>query len=181
MLLMFEKGILGGITQAVHQFAKAKNKCMGSLHNPNVLSSFLQYLDANNLYGGAMSRDLPTHGFKWITQTERVTPSFIKRLVQKNKHGYLLEVDVDYPKELHDLHNELPFMTEKMTIHKVEKLVPNLRNKRHYVIRIAALNQAIEHGLILKKVHRVIQFEQSPWLKPYIDFNTELRKRAQNV
>ena len=100
--------------------------------------------------------------------------------MKKDKRGYILEVDVDYPKELHKLHNELPFLPEKMKISKVEKLVPNLKNKRKYVIHIRALDQALKHGLVLKKVHQVIQFEQSAWLKPYIDFNTRLRTAASN-
>ena len=183
MLLMFEKGIRGGITQAVHRYAKANNKYMGGKYNPDVESTFLQYLDANNLYGGAMRQRLPTHDFKWVEDVGKFTPEFIKKLVQKENqnHGYLLEVDVDYPSELHDLHNELPFMPERKTIGKVEKLVPNLRNKKSYVIHTAALNQALKHGLILKKVHRVIEFKQSAWLKSYIDFNTELRKQASEA
>ena len=75
-----------------------------------------------------------------------------------------------YPKELH----------EKMKINKVEKLVPNLNDKKKYIIHIRALNQALKHGLILGKVHRVTEFEQSEWLKPYIDFNTQLRTKAKN-
>ena len=89
-------------------------------------------------------------------------------------------VDVKYPKKLHDLHNELPFMCEKMKINKVKKLVPNLYNKKNYVIHIRTLDQALKHGLILEKVHHVIEFDQSAWLKPYINFNTELRKKAKN-
>ena len=180
MLLMFEKGIRGGITQAVCRYAKANNKYMGDHHNKNEESTFLQYLDANNLYGWAMSQELPTHGFRWVKNVEAFTPKKIAKLTLKNEKGYLLEVDVDYPKELHDKHDELPFMPEKLKIHKVEKLVPNLHNKKKYVMHIRALNQALKHGLILKKVHRVIQFEQSAWLKPYIDFNTRLRAAAKN-
>ena len=153
------------------------NKYMG---NPKEKSSFLQYLDANNLYGWAMSQLLPTGGFKWVNDLSRFTPEEIGRLAKHGTKGYLLEVDVKYPKELHDLHNALPFMCEKMKINKVEKLVPNLYDKKKYVIHIRALDQALRHGLILKEVHRVIKFNQSAWLKPYIDFKTELRKRAKN-
>ena len=92
----------------------------------------------------------------------------------------MLEVDVKYPKELHDLHNDLPFMCEKMKINKVEKLVPNLYDKNKYVIHIRALDQALKHGLVLEKVHRVIELNQSGWLKSYIDFNTKLRTQAKN-
>ena len=109
----------------------------------------------------------------------KFTPDEIGRLAKHGSKGYLLEVDVKYPKELHDLHNDLPFMCEKLKINKVEKLVPNLYGKKKYVIHIRALGQTLKHGLILKKVHRMIEFNQSAWLKPYIDFNTELRKRAK--
>ena len=106
-----------------------------------------------------------------------MTPDEIAKLENK---GYLLEVDVKYPKELHDSHNELLFMCEKMKINRVEKLVPNLYDKKKYVIHIRALVQALKHGLILEKVHRVVEFNQSAWLKPYIDFNTELKTKAKN-
>ena len=101
-------------------------------------------------------------------------------LLSINNKGYLLEVDVSYPKELHDQHNDLPFMCEKMKINKVEKLVPDLHDKKKYVIHIKTLDQALKHGLILEKVHHVIEFNQSGWLAPYINFNTELRKKANN-
>ena len=174
MLLMFECGIQGGITQAVHRYTKANNKYMGEKFNPDENTSFLQYLDANNLYGWAMNQPLPTGGFKWVND---LTPNQIAKLENK---GYLLEVDVKYPKELHDSHNELPFMCKKMKINRVEKLVPNLYDKKKYVIHIRALVQALKHRLILEKVHRIIEFNQSTWLKPYIDFNMELRTKAKN-
>ena len=126
MLLMFEKGIRGGITQAVHRYTKANNKYMG---DPKGKSIFLQYLDANNLYGWAMSQLLPTGGFKWVNDLSRFTPEEIGRLAKHGSKGYLLEVDFKYPKELHDLHNDLPIMCEKLKINKVEKLVPNLYDK----------------------------------------------------
>ena len=111
------------------------------LYNPSEESSYLQYLDANNLYGWAMSQELPTHDFKWreMTTLEKFTPKSIAKLVKKNKHGYLLEVDVDYPSHLHKNHNDLPFLPQRMTIRKVEKLVPNLRDKRKIVVQIRAL------------------------------------------
>ena len=120
---------------------------------------------------------LPTGGFKWV---DNVSPKEIGRLAKHGSKGYLLEVDVKYPKELYDMHNDLPFICEKMKINKVEKLVPNLYDKKKYVIRIRALDQALKHGLILEKVHHVIEFNQSAWLKPYIDFNTKLRTQAKN-
>ena len=127
-----------------------------------------------------MSQLLPTVGFKWVNDLSRFTPEEIGRLAKHGSKSYLLEVDVKYPKELHYLHNDPLFMCEKMKINKVEELVPNLYNKKKYVIHIRALNQALKHGLILEKVHQVTEFNQSAWLKPYINFNTELRKKAKN-
>ena len=204
MLLMFERGIRGGITQAVHRYSSANNKYMmgpvglgsrinpmGDLYNPNKESSYLQYLNANNLYGWAMSQPLPTSKFKWVdirpkgpfgsrAAVQPIKPSQIHALTTSKIKGYLLEVDIRYPIELHDSHNNLPFMCEKMKINKVEKLVPNLRDKKNYVIHIRALDQALRHGLVLECIHRVIEFNQSDWMKPYIDFNTQLRTLATN-
>ena len=176
MLLMFKHGIRESITQAVHRYAKMNNIYMGEKFNPKEKSSYLQYLDANNLYGWAMSQLLPTGRFRWVN----VNPNDISRLANHKDKGYLLEVDVKYPKELHDLHNDLPFMCEKMKINKVEKLVPNLYNKKNYVIHIRASDQALKHGLIFEKDHWAIEFNQSAWLKPYIDFNTKLTTQAKN-
>ena len=157
---------------------------MGEKYNPKEESSYLQYLDANNLYGWAMTQNLPVGGFKWIEKPEIFNSSeMISRLAEqseKDKKGYILEVDVEYPKELHDEHNDFPFMCEKKEINKVKMLVPNLSEKKKYVVHIRALDQALKHGLILEKVHRVIKFDQETWLKPYIDFNTNLRAKSKN-
>ena len=173
---MFERGIRGGITQAVHKYASANNGYMGDKFNPKEDTTYLQYLDANNLYGWAMSQPLPTGGFKWVD----VNHNEISELATRTDKGYLLEVDVSYPKELHNPHNDLPFMCERMEINGVEKLVPNLKDKKNYVIHIQALNQVLQHGLRLDRIHRAIEFDQSPWLKTYIDFNTQLRTAATN-
>ena len=113
---------------------------MGEKFYPKEGSSFLQYLDSNNLYCWAMIQKVPTGGFKWVNDVSRFTPDEIDRLAKCGSKGYLLEVDVKYPKELHDLHNGLPLMCEKMKINKVEKLVPNLYDKKNYVIHIRALD-----------------------------------------
>ena len=136
MLLMFERGIRGGITQAVHRYASANNKYMEDLYNPNKESSYFQYLDANNLYGWAMSQPLPTSKFKWV----EIDPDQISALAASKTKGYLLEVDVKYPIDLHNSHNDLPFMCDKMKMNKVKKLVPNLKDKKKYVIHIRALD-----------------------------------------
>ena len=173
---MFEQEIRGGITQAVRKYESANNKYMGDRFNPNEDTTYLQYLDANNLYGWAMSQPLPTGGFKWVD----VNHNEISDLATRTDKCYLLEVDFSYPKELHNQHNDLPFMCERMEINGVEKLVPNLRDKKNYVIHIQALNQALQHGLRLDRIHRAIEFDQSPWLKTYIDFNTRPRTAATN-
>ena len=105
---------------------------------------------------------------------------FIKNYDEDSDKGYIIEVDVKYLKHLNDLHSDLPFLPERMKIGKCKKLVCNLYDKKNYVVHIRSLKQALNHGLILKKVHRVIQFHQEAWLKPYIDMNTELRKQAKN-
>ena len=176
MLLMFERGIRGGITQAVHQYASANNPYTGDKLNQLEEPSYLQYLDVNNLYRWAMSQSLPAGGFRWIS----IEPNEVGELAAYTDKGYLLEVDVSYPAELHDLHNDLPFMCERMKINGVEKLVPNLYNKKNYVIHIRALDQAFSHGLILELIHRAIEYDQSAWMKPYIGFNTQLRTKATN-
>ena len=179
MLLMLEKDIWGGVTQAVKLYAKANKKCMNDLHNPDEKSIYLQYLDANILYEWAMVQNLPKHEFNWENE-EDFTPEKIDELVKKDKRGYLLEFDVKYPKELHENHNELPFLVKKMKIKGVAKLVPNLKRKKRYVVHIKALDEALKHGLELKKVHRVIKFQQSRWMRAYIMLNTMLREEAKN-
>ena len=176
MLLMFEWGIRGGITQAVCKYALANNKYVADRFDPKSESSYLQYLDANNLYGWAMSQPLPTGGFKWTD----ANPNEISELATRTDKGYILEVDVSYPKDLHDSHNDLPFMCERMEINGVEKLVPNLNDKKNYVIHIQALNQVLQHGLRPDGIYRAIEFDQLPWLKTYLDFNTQLRMAETN-
>ena len=128
MLLMFECGIRGGITQAVHKYAAANNPYMGDKFDPNedIYNTYLQYLDTNNLYDWAMSQPLPAGGFRWVD----VNPNEISELSARTDKGYILEVDVSYPKELHNPHNDLPFMCERMEINRAEKLVPTSGIKR---------------------------------------------------
>ena len=154
---------------------------MGSEYDSSKPTRYLQYLDANNLYGWAMSQPLPTGGFCWVELRKDWNPNkIVEELTAKQDRGYLLEVDVRYPRNLQDYHNDLSFMCAKMKINGVEKLVPNLYYKKKYVIHVKALAQAIEHGLIIKRIHRAIEFKQSAWMKEYIDFNTKLRTAASN-
>ena len=147
---MVEKGIRGGICHSIQRYAKANNKYMKNYNN-NEESSYIQYLDANNIYGWAMSKKLPTNGFKWIDNNEPakhvINEDFIKNYNENNDKGYILEMDVKYPKRLHELL-------------VCKKLVCNLFNKKKYVVHINALKQALNHGLKFKKIHRVIEFNQ---------------------
>ena len=129
-----------------------------------------------------MSQKLPLDGFKWIEKNNlsKFEEKFIKNYNENSDKGYILKVDVEYPKNLHELHSDLPFLSERMKINKCSKLTCTMQNQENYVIHIRALKQALNNGLILKKVHRITQFNQEAWLKPYIDMNTELRKEAKN-
>ena len=140
----------------------------------------VNYLDANNLYGWAMSQKLPVNGFKWINDVTGIDEEFIRNCNEDNDKGYILEVDLKYPRKLHDLHSDLPFLPERMKTDKCKKLVCNLRDKKKYVVHMRSLKQALNHGLKLKKVHRIIELNQEAWLKTYIDMNIELRKIAKN-
>ena len=126
-----------------------------------------------------MSQKLPVNNFDWI-DTSQFNEDFIKDCNEESDEGYFLQVDVQYLEKLHDLHNDLPFLPERMKIEKVEKLVANLHDKTEFVIHIINLKQALNHGLVLKKNHKVIKFNQNAWLKPYIPVNTDLKKKAKN-
>ena len=179
MLLMFEKGIRGGISIISNRYGEANNKYMKD-YNKNKDSKYLMYLDANNLYGCAMSEKLPTHGFKWLSSKE-MENLFNNQIVQVwEKIPCILEVDLIYPEELHDSHNDYPLCPERVNCNKVEKLIPNLRDKKNYVIHYKNLMQCLRLGMKLTKIHRGIRFVESDFMKSYIDTNTNLRTQAKN-
>ena len=181
MLLMFEKGIRGGISMISNRYGEANNKYMSKSFNKNKPKKYIMYFDANNLYGRAMFEKLPTHGFKWLSSGE-MENLFNNQVVQIwEKTPCILEVDLEYPENLHDLHNDYPFCPERVECKNgVEKLIPNLRDKTKYVIHYKNLIQCLKAGLKLKKIHRGIKFIESEWMKPYIDKNTNLRTQAKN-
>ena len=156
--------------------------------------------DTNNLYGWAMSQYLPTGGFRWMTQ-KQIDKIDLAKYKEDNNKGFIAEVDFEYPEELHDLHNDYPLAPEKINVDKynlseyckrisekyeistglVSKLIPTLGKKEKYVLHYRNLQLYIDLGLKVTNVHRVLEFNQSPWLKQYIDFNTEKRKNAKNA
>ena len=127
-----------------------------------------------------MSQKLSVRNFKWIEKDEvsKFDEKFIKNYDENSDKGCIFELDVEYPKHICMLHGDLPFLPERMKINKCTKLVCNIHNKENYVVHIRALKQALNHGLKLTKVLRIIQFDQEAWLKPYININTELRLKA---
>ena len=113
-----------------------------------------------------MSQKLPVNNNEWIKDTSQFNEDFIKNCNEESDEGNFLKVNVQYLEKLHELHNDLPFLPERMKIEKVEKLVANLHDKTEYVIHIRSLKQTLNHELVLKKVHRVIKFNQNAWLNP---------------
>ncbi|EFA09106.1 hypothetical protein TcasGA2_TC015228 [Tribolium castaneum] len=181
MVHFFRKSIRGGLCQCSKRKAVANNKFLSN-HDPSKPTSFIMYLDATNLYGAAMSEYLPYSGFRWEDPNE-FNDNLILNLTDNADVGYIFEVDLEYPSELHNLHNDLPFCPEKFIppSSKTEKLCATLNNKVHYVLHYRNLRQAIQGGLKLINIHRVLSFNQSPWLKTYIDLNTEMRNKSKNA
>ena len=195
MFQFSEKGLRGGISYIANRYGKANNKYM-VYHNPKDATKYIVYLDANNLYGWAMIQYLPTGGFEWLTEEE----VDLSKYNDESEKGLILEVDLEYPEELHDLHNDYPLASEKIKVTEdmlspycreiaekfgvkvglVEKLVPTLSNKERYVLHYRNLQLYMSLGLKLTKIHRALEFNQSPWLKPYINFNTKKRAEAKN-
>ena len=171
MLLMVEKGIKGDVSMISNRYGKANNKYMGNKFNSNEPSKYIQYLDANNLYGWAMSKPLPTHGFEWMEENE---------LKNWKNRSCILEVDLEYPESLHDLHNDYPLAPEQIEVNKVSKLIPDLGNKETYILHYENLKQYLSLGLKLTNIHRGIKFEETPWLEKCITLNTNLRMEAKN-
>ena len=150
MLLMVEEGIRDGICHSIHRYAKANNKYINN-YDENEESSYIQYLDANNLYGRAMSEKLPVNNFKWVKDTSKINEEFIKKYNENSKKGYILEVDVKYPKKLHDLHSNLPFLPKRMKIDKCKRLACKLHNKKKIHSTYKVIKTSIKSWIKIKK------------------------------
>ena len=180
--MFFEQGITGGTSYINKRYSE-------TYENVNIL-----YLDMNNLYGCAMSQYLPINNFRWVKNTDEIEEKLIS-IKTNSLTGYILEVDLEHLKELHDIHNDYLLAPEKINIKKewlsdycleianehniaigsVKKLVSSLIDKNNYVIHYRNLQQCLEQGLKLKKIHRILKFKQSDWMKPSIDLNTQKR------
>ena len=190
MYQMIERGLRGGISMISHRYAKS-NLPSQKDYDPNAPYRSLIYLDANSLYPWAMCQPLPLNDFQFTEEEIDVTT-----VPDDAEFGYILEIDLKYPNDKHVMHNDYPLAPEKMKIDKdmlspfqrkhfpvtpgegADKLVPNLLNKTKYVLHYRNLKLYLSLGMELEKVHRVIKFRQTPWLKSYIEFNVEKRKLA---
>lgn len=178
MVYFVKQGIRGGLVQCNKKHSVANNQYLSN-YDPLKPKLSIVYLDANNLYGWAMSEYLPYGGFKWV---ENINDFNIDSISETSDIGYILEVDLDYPIDIHDAHNDLPFCAKNQLPPqgKTKKLITDLNNKSNYIIHYRTLQQCKEYGLEIKKIHKILQFNQAPWLKSYIDLNTSLRAQAKN-
>ena len=151
----------------------------------------------SNLYGWAMSEYLPYGGFKWLKNIDKFD---IMSISDKNPVGYILEVDLEYADELHELHNDFPLAPERFAISNdilsnyckkiadkyeikvgdVKKLIPNSGNKTNYVVHCRNLQLYLFLGMKLTKIYGVLKFKQSDWMKKYINFINKKRMNANN-
>ena len=175
MHLFFEEGIRGGISMITNRYAKANQKYVEG-YDPGEKNAYIQYLDANNLYGWAMSQQLPAENFAWLDEDDIYTytkyPEWIRSCT--------LEVDLEYPKELHDLHSDYPLAPETVTVNDMKKLIPHLGNRKKYVLHHEALQQCLKFGVKLTKIRRGVRYTESKFLEKYIASNTESRMVAKN-
>ena len=186
MHLFLEKGMKGGVSYISKRYCKSdKDKTV-------------MYWDANNLYGYAMIQDLPYFGIKWLSDKE--ISNFDLNVSENSPIGYILECDLKYPKKLHDLHSDYSLCPEKIEVNSdmlsdycfdiadqygikvggVKKMIPNLVDKVKCVVHSKNLQYCLSLGMKLIKIHRILSFKQSDWLKKYVDFNTKKRRESSD-
>eukprot|EP00965_Chrysotila_dentata_P150784 4982240-Pleurochrysis_carterae.AAC.1 len=196
--LFFERSVRGGVSKAVTRHAVANNPYCPETYDETKPSTYLLYLDANNLYGHSMVRSLPHSNFKW--DEEAITPTKLKQMCEEwndeRSRGFTAEVDLKYGSHLHEAHSDYPLAPLHETVREEElsdyskatlqgkfqknkKLMCTLQDKERYVVHVSALKTYIELGLVVTRVHRVITYTQKRWLKSYIDFNTAKRAQAK--
>jgi hypothetical protein len=181
MYQFFERGIRGGQSVIFKKYAKANNKYLSD-YNPEEQSTYISYLDANNLYGVSMSCKLPYGDFEWVNGDDLSLNDIMKYNEETDDIGYVLEVDLEYPQELHELHNDYPLACERYQPKggNCYKLCGTFHDKKDYIVHIKNLQLYLKLGLRLKRINRAIKFSQSSWLKEWIDLNTNFRKVAKN-
>ena len=211
MYRLIQPNIRGGICHASGRYAKANNKYMGALYNPNEPSTYLMYIDATNLYGWALSQALPYSDFEWLSDEEKLQAEAtlcnenIEACIQffetYENTAYILEVDLQYPEELHDRDDDYPMAPELMEItfdmlsekaaelHRFyyneskpysRKLICSLLPKKKYVVFSENLKFYIQRGMKVTKLHSAMKFKTQAMLAPYIDFNTKQRAASGN-
>ncbi|XP_065195842.1 uncharacterized protein LOC135827241 [Sycon ciliatum] len=195
--LFVESGMRGGVSMVSQRYAAAKNHYQEKF-DADQPSSFIQYLDANNLYGWAMSQHLPVSDFRWEKPSEKLLNKILNTQ-DDSSSGYIVECDLVYPHELHEEHNDYPVAPERLSVNEdmlspyqqelvdklnssgvdALKLVPNLKDKTKYVLHYRNLKLYTQLGLRCVKIHRALKFTQTPWMRNYIEKNTDLRKKAK--
>ena len=197
--LFIIKGIRGGMSMVSKRHAVANNKYVEG-YNSSKSSSFILYLDANNLYGRAMQEYLPWKNFEWMSP-HQLNYDFIKRLEPEGEVGCIIQYSLEYPVALHDYHSDYPLAPLKKSIpydmlspvarmicdkHKlkrttnVEKLLATVEDKDFYILHYRNLQLYVSLGLRVKKIHAGIIFKQGPIMKSYVDFKSEKRAQATN-
>ena len=194
--LMLENSIRGGISTICNRYSKANNPYIIDGYDPDQPTTYITYLDANNLYGQAQSEPLPVGDFRFLTPDD-IARLDIENIPEDSPTGYIIECDLDYPAHLHDIHSDYPLAPEHLIVSPemlspfarnllkegwkpAKKLIPNLYSKTNYVTHYRNLQFYIKHGLVLTKIHKILSFTQRPWLKPWIDLCTAQRQNAQS-
>lgn len=197
MFRLLNENLRGGISVISKRHSKANNKYMGDMYDSEQPSSYIFYIDANNLYGHAMSEPMPYDDFSWLSEDDCANINWLTQHDDQD-YGYFVECDLHYPDDLHDKHNDYPLAPERIVVEEhllselqcdireqyaishasTPKLVPNFFDKTKMLLHYRNLRFYLEQGLQLTKVHRAIRFRQSRWLQPYIQVNTELRAKS---